>query len=205
MSKSNSFIGRSVEDSETFRRLQRTGRLLRIVPTRRRARVIFGGVTTAYLAVFLLAVGDVQVAPGGSVSVFVVEDPIRQALHPAPGSFLFQPVALIELWTLRWELAPLNVLLGVGIAALVGYNLAFSYLAITNPTSCGIRPGVAAAASIPGLLAGSACCAPVVVLVLGIQASGLLLSMFAWLLPVSVVLLLGTLVYVAGSIDPVTV
>jgi hypothetical protein len=57
-------------------------------------------------------------------------------------------------------------------------------------------------ASIPGLLAGSTCCAPVLLVVVGIQASGLVLAAFVWLLPVSVALLLGTLVYVAGKIDP---
>ncbi|WP_436901292.1 hypothetical protein [Halovenus halobia] len=53
----------------------------------------------------------------------------------------------------------------------------------------------------PGLLAGS-CCAPVWLLVVGIQVSGIVLTAGVWLLPASLLLLVATLVYVAGKITP---
>lgn len=158
--------------------------------------------TGAYLGTFLWVLGDIVVHSGAGVSVFVAENPLSRAFRPAPGAFLFQPVALLELGVLLWEFSPLNTLLGLAIASLVGLNLAFSYLAVTQPRSCGLSTSAGVFASIPGLLAGSTCCAPVILLVFGIQASGILLTAFVWLLPASIALLLSTLVYVAGKVDP---
>lgn len=183
-------------------RLVVTGAVARGVLRRRGSLAVFTGVAVGYLLAFLWLLGDLLVATEVGFSVFVVEEPLSRALQPAPGAFLFQPVALLEFGVVVWELSPLNTLLGVGIAALVGFNLAVSYLAVTQPRSCGLSTGAGVLASIPALLAGSTCCAPVLLLVFGIQASGLVLAAFVWLLPVSVLLLVSTLVYVAGKVDP---
>ncbi|WP_340098779.1 hypothetical protein [Salinibaculum salinum] len=159
-------------------------------------------VTVAYLGTFLWVLGDIVVSSGAGLSVFVADNPLSRTFRPAPGAFLFQPVALLELGVLVWEFSPINTLLGLAIASLVGLNLAFSYLAVTQPRSCGLSTSAGVFASIPGLLAGSTCCAPVILLVFGIQASGILLTAFVWLLPASIALLLSTLVYVAGKVDP---
>lgn len=96
----------------------------------------------------------------------------------------------------------MNLLLGFGLSVLVGLNLALSYLAVRQPASCGIGAGTGLLASIPALLSGTACCAPVILIVLGIQASALVLSLFVWLLPIGTGALLVSLVYVATRIDP---
>ena len=184
------------------RRLARTGLVARSVGRRRDSLAVLLTVTVAYLLVFLLALGDIVVHSEAGVSVFVAENPLSRAFRPAPGAFLFQPVALLELGVALWEFSPLNTLLGLAIAALVGLNLAFSYLAVTQPRSCGLSAGAGLVASVPGLLAGSTCCAPALLVVAGIQASGIVLTAFVWLLPVSLALLVGTLVYVAGMVDP---
>jgi hypothetical protein len=183
-------------------RLDTTRLVARGVVRQRGPRTVLLAVTVAYLGTFLLVLGDIVVHSGAGVSVFVAENPLSRAFRPAPGAFLFQPVALLELGVLVWEFSPINTLLGLAIASLVGLNLAFSYLAVTQPRSCGLSTSAGVFASIPGLLAGSTCCAPVILLIFGIQASGILLTAFVWLLPASVVLLLSTLVYVAGKIDP---
>lgn len=168
-------------------------------------RAVFAGVTLAYLGTFLWVLSDVLIHTGAGFSVFVADQPLARTFRPAPGAFLYQPVALLELGVVVWEFSPLNTLLGLFIASLVGLNLAFSYLAVTQPASCGIGAGAGVVASVPGLLAGSTCCAPVILLAFGIQASGIILTAYVWLLPASVALLLGTLVYVAGKVDPTAV
>jgi hypothetical protein len=96
----------------------------------------------------------------------------------------------------------LNTPIGGAIAALVGLNLALSYLAYTSPAACGIGSQSAGLfASVPALLSGSACCGPVVLVVLGIQASGVLLSAFQFLLPVAVLALFGSLVLVGRQVN----
>jgi len=186
-------------------RLGRTLLVGRGVMSQRGPRAVFGVVTLVYLAAFLWMLNDVLIHTAAEFSVFVADQPLSRAFRPAPGAFLYQPVALLELGVVVWEFSPLNTLLGLFIASLVGLNLAFSYLAVTQPASCGIGAGAGVVASVPGLLAGSTCCAPVILLAFGIQASGIILTAYVWLLPASVALLLGTLVYVAGKVDPTAV
>ncbi len=183
-------------------RLVKTGAVCRTVVRRRDSAAVLTAVTLTYLAVFLWALGDLLVQSGVGYSIFVADRPLARAFRPAPGAFLFQPVALVELGVVVWELSPLNTLLGGLIASLVGLNLSVSYLAVTQPKSCGLSASAGILASVPGLLAGSTCCAPVLLLVVGIQASGILLTAFVWLLPASLLLLVATLVYVAGKITP---
>ena len=86
-------------------------------------------------------------------------------------------------------------------SGLVGLNLGPTYLAIVQPAACGIGAGTGLLASVPALLSGTVCCGPVILIAIGIQASGLLLTMFAWLLPLGVLLMGLSLVYVAGKVD----
>ena len=183
------------------RRFITTGQVTREVVTTRGPALVLSAVTVGYLLTFLWVLGDLLVHTGAGFSVFVADRPFARAVQSAPGAFLFQPVALLELGIVVWEFSPLNTVLGAAIALLVGLNLSLSYLAVTQPQSCGLGVSAGVFASIPGLLAGSTCCAPVLLLVLGIQASGIILSAFVWLLPASLLLLVATLVYVAGQIE----
>jgi hypothetical protein len=168
---------------------------------RRDARRVAAVVTVAYLLVYLWALG--HLAPGlGGYSLTVVEAPLSKLFRPALGPFAFTPVATVELGPLTY-LFSLNTVLGLALAALVGLNLGLTYLVWAQPRACGLgRSSTGVIASIPAVLSGTACCGPIVLIVLGIQASGALLTTFQFLLPISVVLLLGSLVLVSRQIDP---
>lgn len=172
-----------------------------MVLTRPDGRVVFGLVTLAYLLAYLWALD--HLAPGlGGYSVFVVEDPLGRLLRPALGPFSFTPVARIQLGPVTY-LFSFNTVLGLGLGVLVGLNLAVTYLAWRRPAACGIgRSSAGFLASLPALLSGTACCGPVVLIALGIQASSALLATFQFLLPLSVLLLFGSLVLVGRRIDP---
>jgi hypothetical protein len=156
-------------------------------------------VSVSYLALYLVAIG--RLVPGdGEVGLLVVED-LSLALR-STGSFSFEPIARIDLAAVSLLFSPLDTLLGIGLAVLVGLNLALFYLAWTQPAACGVDSATGALAAIPALLSGTACCGPVLLIVLGIQASGLLLAAFEVLLPLALVLLLGSLVLASRNVDP---
>lgn len=167
---------------------------------RRDGKAVFGAVTTLYLAIYLWAIG--HLAPGlGGFDVLVVADPLAKFFEPGLGPFTFRPVARIALGPITY-LFSLNTVIGLGLAALVGFNLALSYLAWRQPKACGLgQSSTGLLASIPAVLSGTACCGPVVLIVVGIQASGVLLTAFQFLLPVAVLLLLGSLVLVGRQIE----
>jgi hypothetical protein len=168
---------------------------------RRDARLVVAGVTAGYLLVYLWAIG--HLAPGlGGYGVTVVENPVANFLRPELGPLSFTPIAVVSLGPVTYLLS-FNTVLGFGLSTLVGLNLGLTYLAWTQPKACGIRQSsTGILASLPAVLSGTACCGPVVLIVLGIQASGVLLTAFQWLLPVAVLLLVGSLVLVGRQIRP---
>lgn len=162
---------------------------------------VFGSVTAGYLVVYLWAIG--HLAPGlGGYGVSVVADPLAKLLRPELGPFMFTPVARITIGPLTY-LFSFNSALGLGLAVLVGVNVALTYLAWTQPKACGLgESSTGILASVPALLSGTACCGPVILIVLGIQASGVLLTTFQFMLPVAALLLVGSLVLVGRQVDP---
>jgi hypothetical protein len=171
--------------------------------SRRDALVVVGVVTVGYLLVYLWALG--HLAPGlGGYSVTVVADPLGKLLEPALGPFSYTPVAQVRLGPVTY-LFSFNSVIGFGLSVLVGLNLGLTYLAWRQPKACGIgQSSTGILASVPAVLSGTACCGPVVLIVLGIQASSALLTTFQFLLPLSVVMLVGSLVLVSRQINPKT-
>lgn len=168
---------------------------------RRDAGLVFAGTTVGYLLLYLYAIG--HLAPGlGGVGVTVVDDPLGAFLRPALGPLSFTPVASVRLGPVTYVFS-FDTVLGLGLSALVGVNFAVTYLAWTQPKACGIgRSSTGVLASLPAVLSGTACCAPVVVIALGIQLSGVLLTAFQYLLPVAAALLVGSLLLVGRQVDP---
>jgi len=181
--------------------VSRTRRATSLTLRRWDARLVFGGVTVAYLILYLWAVG--HLATGlDRVEVTVVSNPLRAFFRPELGPFTFTPVARVAVGPVTYLLS-FNTVIGGVLAALVGLNLALTYLAWTQPKACGIgESSTGLLASVPALLSGTACCGPVVLIALGIQASGVLLTAFQFLLPVAAAVLVGSLVLVGRWVNP---
>ena len=193
--------GRTVEGiGRVGTALARTRDATLLTVRRRDAAAVFLATTTVYILAYLWAIGHLSSGLGG-VEVVIIDDALAQLFRQARGQLAFRPVARVSLGPVTY-LFSLNTPIGGAIAALVGLNLALSYLAYTSPAACGIGSQSAGLfASVPALLSGSACCGPVVLVVLGIQASGVLLSAFQLLLPVAVLALFGSLVLVGRQVN----
>lgn len=183
--------------------LEQTRRSIRVALRRPDTLLIIGGVAVLYTGVYLAAIGHLFLGSVG-LGFRTVGAPFVRALQQS-GTFLWEPVARFDLWALSFLFSPFNTGLGLLLGVLVGLNLGLAYLAWRQPAACGIRAGSGFLAAIPALLSGSACCAPVLLVVLGIQASGILLVALDVALPIGIALLVGSLVYVGqmGSGQPV--
>ncbi|WP_336339331.1 hypothetical protein [Haloarcula brevis] len=184
-----------------FERLGRnTGVAVRGALARRDGRTLFAAAGLAYFLLYLVGLGHLGLGPP-DYAVSVVSNPLTRAFRPV-GPFQWEPIALVVVGPVELLVAPLNLLLGGVLASLVGLNLAVSVVAWRGPSACRLGPGAGAASGLPGLLSGVACCGPTVLLVAGVQASAGLLSLFRWLLPISVAALLGTLLWVGSRVEP---
>ena len=185
---------------------RRLGRAIAGVLSRRDGQLVFVGTVVGYLILYSVAIGHLgRSTTSGAVGVSVVADPLTR-LFESTGPFKYEPVAFMEIWAVEYLFAPLNAVVGLGLAVLVGLNLAVAYGAWRRPAACGIpdaggSDGVAGAlAGIPALLSGTICCGPAILLVVGVQATAGLMAVFQWLLPVAVVLLVGSLFVVSRRV-----
>lgn len=170
---------------------------------RRDGLTVLGVVAVGYLLAYLVAIGHLA-AGTGDVGLLVVDEPVTRAVQPV-GTLQYEPVARLDLGAVRLLVSPLNIALGAVLSALVGLNLALSYLAWRQPSACGIAARSGPLAALPALLSGAACCGPTLLIVLGIQASGLLLTAFGVLVPVGAVLLVASLLAVGRRVDPAAI
>lgn len=196
MVTSNMVIGHAAIET-----VRRTALAVRTTVGHRRARTVTGVSVVTYLLVYLYAIGKLR--PGdGRFDVVIAADPLDRLFHQTFGTFTYEPVALLRLGAVTYQFS-LNTAIGLAIAVLVGVNIGVSYLAWRQPAACGIASRSAGlVAGVPAVLSGAACCAPVVVLLVGAQVTGALLLAFELLLPIAVVLLVGTLLAVGRQVDP---
>lgn len=173
------------------------GKLRAILAVRyyRRLSIAIGAL---YLLLLLVALRDIS--PGGAGFELLTTGSTR--MFERSGAFTFEPIARVTLPGLTILLSPLNLLIGATLALLAGLNLAVTWMAFRQPRACRFNRSTGILASLPALLAGGACCAPAIVLILGLQVSSLMVSVFQVLIPVSVVLLLLTLGLIVHRTDP---
>lgn len=181
--------------------LARTSFAVRSAMSRTDARGVFAGTTLAYLVLYLWGIGHLAPGPDG-FGVTVVSNAADRFLMPSLGTFSFEPVAIVALGPITY-LFSLNTVIGLILAGLVGLNIAVTYIAWRQPKACGIGSRSAGAlAGIPALLSGTACCGPVLLIALGVQASGVLLTTFEFLLPIAAALLIASLLLVGRQVQP---
>lgn len=155
-------------------------------------------IASVYLVMFLTVLQDISL--GGRGVQFLATDWTR--MFDRTGGMTFEPIAQLTLPGLTILISPVNVLIGSIVSALVGLNLAVTYMAFKQPQACGFNRSIGILASLPGLLAGGACCAPAIILILGLQVSSLFITVFQILIPGAVVLLLISLKLILDRTNP---
>lgn len=163
-----------------------------MAPAAERAGILAFALGGAYFLVYLLAVGDVDVAAAagwGGHAVPVTLERIVAMRQP----FQFEALALLELGRVVVLLSPGNLLVAGLLGALLGANLHGALDLRRRPATCSpyARSGGVVGA-LPALLAGGACCAPGLLLLLGVPALGAFAAFFGWLIPLSLVLLVAS-------------
>lgn len=163
-----------------------------------RYRVMGAALSVLYLVLFLLALQDLSVG-GSGVRVLTTD---WERMFDRTGTFTFEPIAQFVVPGLTLLVSPLNILLGLALSILAGLNLVLTYIAFRQPAACSFNRSSGVLASLPALMAGGACCAPAIVLILGLQVSSLMIGVFQVLIPVSLVLLVLTLKLILDRTDP---
>ncbi len=160
-----------------------------------RYRRIIAAVGAVYLVAFLAAIQDLTL-PGGGFDL-VTTDPAHMLRRT--GFLLFDAVAVVTTPLFTLLVSPINIAFGLVLSFLVGLNLTLSYIAWTQPKACSVNGTTGTLGVLPALLAGGACCAPTILLILGIQATAALITTVQWMIPAALVLLAGSLLWISAK------
>lgn len=185
--------------------LSRLSIALRGTLGRRDGRIAFAMGLIGYFLVYEVAVQNLARAINpGTFGVSVADNPLDLAFR-STGPFQYEPIAFVQLYVVDYLFAPVTAAIGLGLAVLVAANLAIAYVSWRAPTACGIDRGRSSSAgllaSLPALLSGTVCCGPVLLLIVGIQATAGLMALFQWLLPIAVLLLVGSLFWASKGVS----
>lgn len=181
-------------------RLRLTGRTVATALRRRDGRAVFLVGALGYPLLYLASLGHLALG-GRGWSVRVVDDPLTRALRPTR-PFSFEPVARVVVEPVSLLVSPLDVGVASVLAVLVGANLAVAVVVWRSPAACGVERSAGLLASIPALLTGATCCGPAVLFVVGVGATGALVTALGYATPVTALLLVGSLVLVARPVPP---
>ncbi len=170
-------------------------RLLAALFSRPATLVMMAATTLGYALLILWLSGDIAGGGRGGVRLSITA---WHRMVESRGPLRFEPVGLLELGPWVWTLSPLDTLIALGLGLLLGGNLAGLWLARRAPAACPRRaPASGGLAALPALLAGGACCAPLLVVWLGLPIAGGLAVLAPWLIPLAYLALLLGLVRLA--------
>jgi hypothetical protein len=167
--------------------------ILRRLVTEPASQGLAWAIALGYLVIFLIAIADLSIdGVFRPVSLFVVAN-WECLLMRARAPFQFEAVAILEAPFLVWLVAPLNIAIGLALGLLTGVQVALVRIARRCAVACGLSPATGILAGLPGLLAGSACCAPILLVLLGVQVTASLVTLMGLMIPAAFILLLGGL------------
>jgi hypothetical protein len=164
--------------------------MLRRVMTDPASQAIAWAVALVYVLLFQVAIADLTIdGAARPASMFVVgnwQDLVFRTRAP----FQFEAVAIVEAPFVVWLVSPMNIAIGLALGLLTGVQIALVRIARHCAVSCGLKPATGVLAAVPGLLAGSACCAPILFVLLGVQVTASLITLMGLLVPAAFVFLL---------------
>jgi len=180
--------------------------LLLSILSQRRIFIVFLLILIAYILLYLSATQQLiftaRMGPADSFFALKILPNWPELIFKSRSPFLFEPIGALYLGhNLKLLLPPPNLLIAGILGTLVAANLATSYYSFRNLGLRGVRGFGALAGTIPAVLSGATCCAPTIVLVIGLQLTSTLATVWSLFVPISFVLLLLALLWSLRKIE----
>lgn len=138
-----------------------------------------------YGVFYLYAIGDLNVIAPSSWDAYISKLSIERAFT-SRSVLMFEAVAVLEAGYVIWLVSPVNIFIASLLSSLLAANVHGALYLRKQAQVCRTSKSGLIFSALPALLAGGACCAPSLILLLGIPALGALSSLFGWLVPFSV-------------------
>ena len=132
-------------------------------------------------------------ADQGTEWSLTILDNWRELIFRQRSPMLFESIGVISLPYVTLFLSVVNLIIALVLSELVAWNIMLSYFIFRRVGWKGWRGLTSLAGTIPALLGGAACCVPTLILVLGLQVTATLTTVWPWFVPLSFLLLIGSL------------
>lgn len=175
------------------------GGVLKQVFAERRYRRVAWVVFLLYTLIYLLVTRFIVVS-GAPAEVFFGAEFLpnwMDVVFRQRAPFLFESIGSIQLTPyVTIFLSIPNLILAFILSELVALNIAISYFVFRKVGWQGGKGVASLIGTIPALLGGAACCVPTLILVLGLQFTATLSTVWPLFVPLSILLLIGSLWWV---------
>jgi hypothetical protein len=105
-------------------------------------------------------------------------------------TFLFEPIGVAYLSpNIKLFLSVPNIIIGAFLSLLVSLNVAVSYYSFRSLSLGGFHGVTSLLGTIPAIVSGTACCVPTLILVIGLQLTATLATIWVLFVPISILLL----------------
>ncbi|MBI2012026.1 hypothetical protein HYS91_04620 [Candidatus Daviesbacteria bacterium] len=163
-------------------------------------------VFVVYILIYLAAVGHLiftsRMEPAYSFLEVKFLTNWQQLLLRQRSPFLFEAIGAIYIGpNIKLFLSIPNLILASVLGFLVGSNFALSYYNFKRLGLSGGKGAVALLGTIPAIVSGSVCCVPTLILVLGLQLTATLATAWSFFIPLSIILLILSLVWSVKRIE----
>jgi hypothetical protein len=149
------------------------------------------GIGSIYAVLYLYALGNIDFVTRTAWG-WRTGDLSPDAWFDMRAPLRFEPVAIADVGHFAFLISPMNIVVAGLLGTALALNVHGIVTLIRQPAQCRAGTAGGLAGTLPALLAGGACCAPSLVLVTGIPAISGLAAFSGWLVPLSLVLLLGS-------------
>lgn len=170
-------------------------RLLFVILSQRRFLVFAIILTATYIIIYLAAIQHLlyTMRMDGTESFFMLKflPNWPELIFRQRAPFLFEPIGVLYIGpALKLFLSIPNIAIALLLGSLVGINGSISYYSFRQLALKGVRGFVSLLGTIPAIVSGAACCVPTIILVIGLQLTATLATLWSFFVPLSVLLLL---------------
>lgn len=148
-----------------------------------------------YLAATQFFVFDKRVAAEEGFFIIKIAENWQELILNQRAPFLFEPIGILYLGGLKFFIAPINILIAALLGLLVALNISVSYYSFRTLALRGAQGIISLLGTIPAIIGGATCCVPLLILLIGLQLTATLVTVWSFFVPLSFILLIGTLVW----------
>lgn len=152
-----------------------------------------------YLLIYLAATQHLiftsRVGQPESLFMLKISPDWPELLFKMRAPFLFESIGVVYLGNLKIFLSIPNIVIGTLLGTLVAANITTTYYSFKMLGLGGVQGIGALLGTIPAIVSGAACCVPTLILVIGLQLTATLATVWSFFVPASIGLLFISLVW----------